>query len=172
MKEEWKQIQRYNGIYYVSNLGRIKSIPHVVERKDGTSQKVGERIIRHHVSKTGYHQVELRIDKKSKYPLVHRLVAEAFLDNPENKPQVNHIDGDKGNNAVDNLEWVTCSENAIHAFAKNLRKVTRAYKLTPAQMKYVREHYVYRDPIYNSKVLGTKFGVSGETIMRVIHRED
>lgn len=73
----------------------------------------------------GYKMVSLRVDRKSKHMLVHRLVALTFLPNPDDKPQVNHIDGDKTNNRLENLEWNTSSENIRHAFATGLSKTNK-----------------------------------------------
>lgn len=171
MKEIWKNINGYEGFYCVSNMGRVKSVKRLIRRNDGTIQKTRSHILRLHQTGNGYYQVQLSKNNKSKYLLVHRLVAEAFLSNPENKKQVNHKDGNKKNNNVDNLEWMTCSENALHAFSNNLRKVNKTYKLTPEEMDYVKTHYMFRHSEYNSNALGKKFGVSGTTIMRVIHGE-
>ena len=172
MKEIWKDIEGYKGFYRISNLGRVKSLKRLVKRNDGTVQKVREHILRLHIKDNGYCQVELRKNSKGKHLLVHRLVAEAFLSNPQNKEQVNHKDGNKLNNNVNNLEWVTCSENAVHAFSHNLRTVNKTYKLTPEERKYIKEHYVFRHPKYNSNALGKRFGVSGTTIMRIVNGKE
>lgn len=91
-KEIWKNVVGYEGLYEISNLGRVKSNCN------------GGRILKWNVSNNGYATVELFKNKKSKRVLVHRLVASAFIDNPNNLPQVNHIDENKLNNHVDNLE--------------------------------------------------------------------
>lgn len=92
----------------VSNLGRVKSLP-----RNGTIKK--ERILKPS-SYTGYALVTMRKNGKAHYEKVHRIVAKVFIPNPENKREVNHIDGDKLNNLVENLEWVTSSENQLHSF--------------------------------------------------------
>lgn len=105
MKEIWEKIIGFDGKYQVSNLGNIKSFHRKVDGYN-VKQKVQQ----------GYSIVHLHKNGKSFYLRVHRLVAVAFIPNPENKPQVNHIDGDKLNNSVDNLEWCSCRENILHKF--------------------------------------------------------
>ncbi len=120
MNEEiWKPVVGWESYYEVSNLGRVRSKDRVVkysskEGKDTTYHKKG-RIISLHNHKAGYKMVTLCGEGLKKKALVHRMVAEAFLPNPENLPQVNHRDNIKDNNKVDNLEWVTNQENATHA---------------------------------------------------------
>lgn len=109
MRELWKDIQGYEGLYQVSNTGKIKSL-HLGKN----------RILRSTPNSCGYHKVELYKNKKSKVFYVHRIVAMSFIDNTYGKPQINHIDGNKNNNSVSNLEWVTASENQKHALKNNL----------------------------------------------------
>lgn len=110
MNEIWKDIKGYNGLYQVSNTGFVKSFQ--------TKTPFIKKFNKNH---QGYLSVALCLDNKVKLVKIHRLVAEAFLPNPENKPQVNHKDGNKSNNHVDNLEWVTASENIKHSFANCLQ---------------------------------------------------
>lgn len=116
--EIWKDVKGYEGIYQVSNMGRVKSLA-----RSGNNRTLKDRIMRQYVGKTGYMQVRLSKENKTRLLKVHRIVAEAFIDNPWQKPQVNHIDGNKTNNLVDNLEWNTSSENIKHAYDCRLRKV-------------------------------------------------
>lgn len=104
---EWKYISEYQGIYMVSSSGLIKRVVGYGCKR--------ERILVNKTKSSGYNFICLSKGGKMKYHHVHRLVASAFIENPENKPQVNHKDMNKSNNHVDNLEWCTLSENQVHA---------------------------------------------------------
>ena len=108
MEEEWKSIKGYEGLYEVSNMGRVKSLRYGKERIMSTPD-----------NSTGYRNVELN-NKEPKRKMIHRLVAEAFIPNPMNLPVVNHLDGDKHNNCVSNLEWCTYRQNTLHAIKLGL----------------------------------------------------
>lgn len=119
--EEWRPVNRFDGKYEVSNYGRVRSINHEVKSLGGYRTVKG-RILKQRVEH-GYCRVQLSISKhEHPHRQVHRLVAEAFVPNPDNKPEVNHIDGCKTNNCVENLEWVTSSENSIHAIENGLQR--------------------------------------------------
>ena len=110
--EFWKSIKGYENLYEVSNLGNIKSFPKKTRK--------GTRILKKHMG-NNYYLIDLVKDKKVKKHLIHRLVANSFLENTEKKEQVNHIDGNKLNNNVENLEWNTRSENQLHSIKIGLR---------------------------------------------------
>lgn len=112
-EEIWKDIAGYEGLYQVSNFGRVKSLGNKSNHKGAIILKQSDV--------QGYMCVGIRRDNGSKMVKVHRLVALAFIPNPECKTQINHKDGDKHNNVVSNLEWVTCAENIAHAEKTGLR---------------------------------------------------
>lgn len=118
--EVWKDIEGYEGLYQVSTCGNIKSLAKPRKNGNGRSYIQKEKLLKQTFTSTGYKKVELYKDGKRKGFKVHRLVAIAFIPNPDNKPEVNHIDGNKINNNIDNLEWVTSSENSIHAYETGL----------------------------------------------------
>lgn len=114
--EIWRDIKNVDGFYQVSNLGRIKTLDCFIVEKNGKIKRKGQKILKQSFTSTGYLMVNLR----GKYFKVHRLVALAFLPNPENKPQINHIDGNPLNNRLENLEWATPKENIEHAINTGL----------------------------------------------------
>ena len=118
--EVWKDIEGYEGLYQVSTCGNIKSLAKPRKNGNGRCYIQKEKLLKQSFTSTGYKKVELYKDGKRKSFKVHRLVAIAFIPNPDNKPEVNHIDGNKINNNIDNLEWVTSSENTIHAYETGL----------------------------------------------------
>lgn len=121
MEEIWKDIEGYKGFYKVSNLGNIKSLP-----RNGTVNE--ERIIKPCKNNNGYVKIGLNKEGIIKYKTIHRIVAESFIPNPNNLEQVNHINGNKEDNRVDNLEWCTQSENIKHCMnvlGKMKRKVMK-----------------------------------------------
>jgi hypothetical protein len=118
----WKDIPEFEGLYQVSNTGLIKSVERYVVNTKSSVRKIKEKIkAAHTTSIVDYLYVPLYKNNQGKNVAVHRAVALAFINNPNNKPQVNHIDGNKQNNNVYNLEWVTVSENHLHAFKTGLR---------------------------------------------------
>ena len=159
--EEWRDIEGYEGLYQVSNLGKIKSFHY------GTS-----RINKIQLTKKGYAYTHLYKNGKSKRYFVHVLVAKAFIPNPKNKPQVNHIDANKSNNRVENLEWVTPEENMQHAYEKGLVKIGSEHhcsQLTEDQVRYIRKNYTPYDEEFGRDALAKKFGVRKKVVYNVAH---
>lgn len=111
--EIWKDIKDYEGLYQVSNLGRVKSVKKEIKYCNGKIVIYPEKILKGFISTSGYFAVDLYKNNTRKRFYVHRLVAEEFIENPLNKPEINHIDEDKLNNRVENLEWCTSSENKL-----------------------------------------------------------
>ena len=118
--EGWKPVEGFPD-YEISKVGRVKSLPRVVKNGTTSTMKLKEKILKFNIHRGGYSQVSLRKGGRSFKVYVHRLVAVAFLSNPDNLPQVNHEDGDKSNNREDNLEWSTQSDNNLHAYRTGLK---------------------------------------------------
>lgn len=142
MKEIWKNIEGYEELYRISNLGEVK----ILKRK--VKSRFGYRMIKEKIKKPfmdkGYLRIELIKNKKGKKYFIHRLVAQAFISNPKNKKEINHIDGIKNNNKVNNLEWCTRSENALHSYKLKLQLPVNGEKngrskLKECQVKKIRE---------------------------------
>jgi len=136
MKEVWKDIKNFEGHYQISNLGRIKSIK-------------SNLIMKQNLKRNGYLNIKLCKNNKEYYLSVHRIVAENFINNPDNKPQVNHINKIKSDNRLENLEWVTISENMIHSSLtqkKGVRSNNRNYiieNLDNEVWKRIKGHDMY-----------------------------
>lgn len=113
--ENWTPVKDYETRYEISSLGRIKTIGSEKSKRSALS-KTGSLILSPSTSKKGYKRIGLVKDNKRTYFSMHRLVATAFIPNPENKPCVNHINGIKNDNRIENLEWCTQSENVKHGF--------------------------------------------------------
>lgn len=120
--EIWKEINGFEGLYQISNLGRVKSLPKEWIFGKGAIGKHNGKILKGGLT-GGYRTLNLRKDNKYCGRRVGRLVAIHFVPNPENKPEVNHINGIKDDDRAENLEWVTGSENIIHAFKTGLKKI-------------------------------------------------
>ncbi len=173
MTEEWRDIAGYEGLYQVSNKGRVKSLPRTVERSNGWLYTVRERIlkqqkVRYEGGKKPRKMVHLKSGNSKRF-FVSRLVAEAFIPNPDILPQVNHRDGEPLNNEVDNLEWVTNQDNAIHAYENGLmRTEKRVVKICPLTNEMIevyksgseaaREHEVTPGAIFHGVKNGWKAG--------------
>jgi hypothetical protein len=124
MEEIWKPIDGWEGLYEISNYGRVKSLARVVYRGDPViKQHRKERILKPYYNWCGRQLIGLvRDGEGQKTVQISRLVANTFIDNPENLPDLNHKDGDPTNNRIDNLEWTTKSDNMKHAWKNGLKE--------------------------------------------------
>lgn len=162
IKEIWKETN-ISG-YFISNLGRLK----------GRSGK----IMKLRINKNGYYTISLKPNgknEKAKTRRIHQFVAEAFIPNPNNYSCINHIDGNKLNNKVDNLEWCTPKYNTIHAYKNNLINKIKLrginnpnYKLTKVQIEYIKQYYIAGSKEFGSRALGRKFNVHHNRILELV----
>jgi hypothetical protein len=171
--ERWKPVKGYEGLYEVSSLGRIKSLSKRID-PGKCHRTYPEKLIKPGKDGNGYLRVVLSdVNHKSKTHKLHRLVAEAFIPNPEKLPVVNHKDGNKANDRVDNLEWVSISDNLKHAYKNGLKSVNGAKnpaaKLTAEQVVFIKAHFIPRDNEYGCVALSKKFNVHRKTISRVVN---
>lgn len=121
MKENWKPIKKFEKLYLISDLGRVKSLSRTVLHNNNKTTTV-ERILKANDNGNGYKYVDLSYKGVRTRAYVHRLVAEHFIRNPYGKPEVNHLNGDKSDNRLKNLEWVTRAENEAHSSINDLNK--------------------------------------------------
>lgn len=170
MTEQWKDIQGYEGLYQVSNMGKIKALRRRVDTGK-CHREWGEHFLSYGVDDSGYFRTNLAKDGANKTVKVHRLVAEAFIPNPDNKPTVNHKDGNKQNNSVENLEWATMSEQLHHAHKVGLKSTAGEknpmHKLSKEDVEWIRNNYIPRHKEYGAVALARKFNVHRKTISRI-----
>lgn len=131
--EVWRDVKDYEGLYQVSNMGNVKSLDRIIIKKDGKSKTIKERVLSPNKSSNGYLTVQLYPQIEHKRWLIHRLVAQAFIPNPYNLPQIDHINAIRDCNKVDNLRWVTVSENKFNP-------ITRKHNSEAKTGKYGKLH--------------------------------
>lgn len=170
--EEWENIDGYNGNYEVSNKGRIRSWKN---NKWGKSDKY--KIMSAVISKNKYPQVVLCNNGSTKRHYIHRLVAKAFIPNPENKPNINHKDLDPTNNHIDNLEWCTQSENMKHAYDNGTHKVPNLKGEDHARSKFTENDVIEIRNTYSNnsditqRELAKKYNVSQTAIWSILNNK-
>ena len=173
--EIWKDVEGFEGLYQISNLGRVMSLPKEKKfPKTGQIQMFDKKILK--LNKVGrdreYLRANLYKDSKGYGFYVHRLVALHFCDNHFEGAQVNHKDGIKSNNRAENLEWVTASENIKHAHENNLISKRTVYKRIKLSEKDVEEIINLRnEKKLTYKELAELFNVGASTICRVMKKE-
>lgn len=170
MEEIWKDIVGLEGYYQVSNMGHVRSLDRV--KSDGIRMK--GKIKKTHYDACGYEMVQLSKDGEIKHFSIHRLVAIAFLPNPNNLPQVNHKDEVRNHNTVDNLEWCTVQYNQRYGHRRERssesakgEKNARAI-LSEKDVIEIRKTYIPGDKEYGVSALAKKYGVKYGTITKII----
>ncbi len=166
--EIWMPVNGFESIYEVSSLGRVKSLKRQVKASFFKNGIIEERILKQ-ANSTPYPMVGLSKQGITSRFCVHALVAKAFIPNPENKKTVNHIDGNKLNNRVDNLEWSTYQENIVHAFKTGLSKIPKGGENHMAKMVINTETSEIYGTLWEAALLNK---ISKSTIYRAIKNEN
>ena len=169
MKEEWREIKGYEGYYEVSNIGNIRSIERYVNSKNKSIAFKKAKSIKS--SKRGdYISVKLSRENEEKTFSVHRLVALMFIPNPENKLEVNHIDGNKLNNFFSNLEWCTRSENEIHSYKNGLQSGRKGSKhhFTNLKEDDIIQMFLDLNKGLTRKEISIKYGLSYSNTCKIL----
>lgn len=156
----WVDVRGYEGKYQVSSEGRVRSLDRVTVHKDGVTEKVLGKLLNINYDSHGYSIVTLYSNGQPRTFLVHRLVAQAFIPNPNNLPQVNHIDRDKTNNRVDNLEWISQRGNVVHACKLGV------------DYCYLIRHVNSGAVFWSAEECGRAFSVTGSTILHLARNPD
>ena len=159
--EEWKSIPGYEGLYEISNQGRVKSL----ERIDANGVKRGG-IRKNSISARGYSVIQLFKDGKAKYFFVHRLVAAAFIPNPRGHEFINHKDENKTNNSADNLEW--CNAEYNNNYGTRIEKVA---KKMGVPVVAIDKKTGVREKFFSINEAARKTGASARHIYRVLHNQ-
>lgn len=172
--ELWVDIVGFEGLYQISNLGRIKTLQRIKSICNEVDHVVSsEKILLPRKNRYGYLRISFfKNPLGAKEFTMHRLMAIHFIPNPENKPEVNHINGIKDDNRLENLEWCTAKENAVHARAFGLRENTygeksKKSKLTEFQVRLIKRIY-RRYGRFNMAKLSRKLNVSETTVSYVL----
>jgi hypothetical protein len=167
MEEVWKDIEGYEGYYQVSNLGRVRSLDRIVPHKIYKFMNAKGKILCPGKVGVGYYTVALCNNSKPKSMFIHRLVAEAFISKTSKTNDVNHKNGIKTDNRLENLEWCTRSENTLHAFTIGLKshvgELHNLSKLTEEQAKEIK----YELKELSVKQISVKYNVHVETIYSI-----
>lgn len=186
--EVWRDIKGYEGLYQVSNLGRVKSLKRKYINQYGEFGEKEEFIKMQKLNAfdksqkdtQGYFVVSLSNNDKGKWVRVHRLVAAAFLPNPNNLPEVNHKDGNKQNNKADNLEWVTHAQNCLHAWRSGLHEKCEAERVRKIKENNLGLKNISKEMVldifkncksgikgFSAHAFADKYGISVQTVCNI-----
>lgn len=171
--EIWKEIKGFEGYYQISNLGEVKSVKRVVIRSNKMKLSVKERFMKQTLCQ-GYYYVDLFKEGKKTRSFIHRLIALHFIDNPQNKPSINHINGIKNDNSISNLEWATQKDNIIHAYGAGLMdsSLGENSNLSTLKEKQVIEiRNLYNSGLTNKTKIGSMFGVTRGAIRSIVNHK-
>lgn len=169
MSETWRPIKGFYGFYEVSNRGAVRSLDRVVDHSNGRARRVFGRTLRQSLNAAGYPVVTLCDDPRHITIRVHRLVAAAFLANPQNLPMVNHLDSNRQNNAVENLEWCDALHNMRHAARAGRVRRGETHSSCKLSDEIVRQ--IRQSPL-NHEVCARKFGVTPGMIGHIRSRRN
>lgn len=167
VEEIWKDIEGYEGLYQISNLGNVKSLDREVLMPNGKIQHRKERIMSKRESTDGYYIAKFNVNKHSKCIAIHRLVAQTFIPNPNNLPEVNHLDTNRKNNCVDNLEWCTHAENVQYSYVLGHYK-GKYGELNPNYNNHTLSEKYKNNPELAKEKCGRKGGQNGRAVSVVV----
>ena len=172
--EIYKDVIGHEGFYKVSDLGNVKSLSRVVDYTRSVSVRP-ERILKKTTGKIGYEYVTFSVNKIRITKKIHRLVAEAFLPNLDNKPQVNHINGIKTDNLLSNLEWNTAKENIKHCYKIGLKKGIRGNKSHLSKLDYDQVCLIrveYAKGFLSQQAIAVKYSISRSQVNRIVNNKN
>lgn len=172
MQETWKPVLGYEGHYEVSDLGRVRSTDTRINLASGRTRVRKGRVLAEQWTNRRYASISLARDGETNGARVHRLAAVAFVENPNSADEVNHIDGDRRNNAASNLEWVTRAQNNDHAISSGLKIAVKGVahgmaRLSEETVLAIRAKHSQGTSMYR---LAKNYGVSIQTISAIVNR--
>lgn len=170
----WKNITGYEGLYQISDTGLVKSLKRTCNSKNGKLRIVPEKILTPKLDKDGYLVLHLSKNNKRWYISIHRLVGLNFISNVFNFPEINHKDGNKLNNNVNNLEWCTTKKNVQHSFDIGLNIPKKGSKRAMSKMteeKVIEVRNRYKNENISLKILSKDYNICAQTLHSIINRK-